>query len=235
MGLRPDDDELLPQRANDLGPSLGGPAPDKPGPGTDARPAGFPGAAFDVVVIAASAGGLNALSIVLSALPKGFPAAIAVVQHLDPRHRSLMADLLDRRCSLRTTQAGEGDRLEPGRVYIAPPDRHLLVNPDGTLSLSKSDLVHFVRPSADLLFESVAASFRERVIAVVLTGTGRDGTMGVEAVKKMGGTVIAQDEASSEFFGMPHAAILTGCVDVVLSLAEVPSALVKLVMEGDMA
>src|SRR5438270_11293221 len=231
MGLRPDDNELLPQRANDLGPSLGGPAPDKPGPGTDARPAGFPGAAFDVVVIAASAGGLNALSIVLSALPKGFPAAIAVVQHLDPRHRSLMADLLDRRCSLRTTQAGEGDRLEPGRVYIAPPDRHLLVNPDGTLSLSQSDLVHFVRPSADLLFESVAASYKQRAIAVVLTGTGSDGSMGIGAIKKMGGTVVAQDQASAEFDGMPAAAIRSGNPDFILPLDEIAAALVTLVMK----
>ena len=196
-------------------------------------PARRPRAAFDVVVIAASAGGLNALSTILSSLPPGFPAAIAVVQHLDPRHRSLMADLLDRRSSLRTTEARDGDHLEPGRVYIAPPNRHLLVNPDGTLSLSQSDLVHFVRPSADLLFESVAASYRERVVAVVLTGTGSDGAMGVEAVKKMGGTVIAQDQETSDFFGMPHAAIQTGSVDVVLPLEEIAQALVQLVMEAE--
>ena len=130
MGLRPDD-ELPPERDDDLGRrprAVGGPALDKPGPGTEARLAGVPGAAFDVVVIAASAGGLNALSTVLSGLPKDFPVAIAVVQHLDPRHRSTMADLLDRRCALRTTQAVDGDHLEPGRVYIAPPDRHLLVS-----------------------------------------------------------------------------------------------------------
>ena len=198
------------------------------------RPEGSSRGAFDVVVIASSAGGLNALSKVLSSLPPDFPAAIAVVQHLDPRHRSMMADLLDRRSALRTTEAHEGEHLEPGRVYVAPPNRHLLVNPDGSLSLSQSDLVHFVRPSADLLFESVAASYRERVVAVVLTGSGSDGAMGVEAVKKMGGTVIAQDQDTSEFFGMPHAAIDTGCVDVVLSLEEIPQALVQLVMEADL-
>jgi two-component system chemotaxis response regulator CheB len=118
-------------------------------------------------------------------------------------------------------------------VYIAPPNRHLLVNPDGTMSLSQSDLVHFVRPSADLLFESVAASYRERVIAVVLTGTGSDGSMGVEAVKKMGGTVIAQDAETAEFSGMPNAAIQTGCVDFVLTLDEIGPALVKLVAGGE--
>ena len=108
-------------------------------------------------------------------------------------------------------------------------NRHLLVNPDLTLSLSQSELVHFVRPSADLLFESVAASTKERAVAVVLSGTGSDGAMGVRAIKKMRGTVIAQDESSSEFFGMPSAAIHTACVDFVLPLAEIASALVTLV------
>lgn len=100
---------------------------------------------------------------------------------------------------------------------------------DHAISLTQTELVHFVRPSADLLFESVAASSRERAIAVVLTGTGIDGSMGVGAIKKMGGTVIAQDEETSEFFGMPSAAIHTGNVDFVLPLEEIAPALVKLV------
>jgi two-component system chemotaxis response regulator CheB len=164
----------------------------------------------------------------LAALPADFPGAIAVVQHLDPRHRSLMADILSRRTHLKVKQAEDGEALKPGTVYIAPPDRHLLVNPDGTITLTHSELVHFVRPSADLLFESVAGSFKDRAIAVVLTGTGSDGTMGVKAIKKMGGTVIAQDEATSEFFGMPGAAIQTGQVDFVLPLEEISPALVTL-------
>jgi two-component system, chemotaxis family, protein-glutamate methylesterase/glutaminase len=192
-------------------------------------PAGF---AFDVVAIAASAGGMKALQSVLSGLGEEFPAAILVVQHLDPRHKSLLAEILSRRCSLTVVEASAGDRLVAGRVYIAPPNRHLLVNSDGTLTLSESELVHFVRPSADLLFESVAGSIKERVIAVVLTGTGTDGSMGVNAVKKMGGTVIAQDEATSEFFGMPGAAIATGDVDFVLPLQDIASALVTVVRGG---
>jgi two-component system chemotaxis response regulator CheB len=111
----------------------------------------------------------------------------------------------------------------------------LLVNPDGTLSLSQSELVHFVRPSADLLFESVAASYKERAIAVVLSGTGSDGSMGVKAIKKMGGTVIVQDEKSSEFFGMPGAALQTGSVDLILPLDEITSALLTLVSTGDVS
>lgn len=184
---------------------------------------------FNLVALAASAGGLTAISKVLSGLPPGFPASIVVVQHLDPRHRSLMADILARRTSLKVKEAEEGDPLLPATVYIAPPDRHLLVNPDGTLSLSQSELVHFVRPSADLLFESVAASYRDRAIGVVLTGSGSDGAMGVGAIKKMHGTVIVQDEKTSEFFGMPGAAIHTGCADFILPLDEIAPALVTLI------
>jgi len=184
-----------------------------------------------VVALASSAGGIAALSEILGSLPGDFPAAIVVVQHLDPRHRSLMADILRRRTPLEVVQAAEGDRIRPGTAYIAPPDRHLLVNANGTLSLSHSELVHFVRPSADLLFESVAASYRSRAIAVVLTGTGSDGSMGIGAIKKMGGTVVAQDQASAEFSGMPGAAIRSGNADFILPLDEIAPALVTLVMK----
>ncbi|HEV8096879.1 MAG TPA: chemotaxis protein CheB [Burkholderiales bacterium] len=190
-------------------------------------------AAFEIVALAASAGGLHALSQVLAAIPKDFPAAIVVVQHLDPRHRSLMADILSKRTALSVKQAQEGDVLVPGAAYIAPPNRHLLVHSDGRLSLSQTELVHFVRPSADLLFESTAASYREHAIAVVLSGTGSDGSMGVQAIKKMGGTVIAQDEKTSQFYGMPAAAVQTGCVDFILPLDEIPSALLSLVAPGE--
>ena len=189
-------------------------------------------AAFDVAALAASAGGLTALSSVLADLPAGFPAGILVVQHLDPRHRSLMADILSRRTHLEVKQAEDGDRLVGGRVYIAPPNRHLLLNGDGSLSLTQTELVHFVRPSADLLFESVAASYKDRSIAVVLSGSGGDGSMGVKAIKKMGGTVLAQDQRTSEFFGMPGAAIDSGSVDFILPLEEIAAALVTLVMKG---
>ncbi|HET9848106.1 MAG TPA: chemotaxis protein CheB [Candidatus Dormibacteraeota bacterium] len=195
-------------------------------------PRGGPEAAFDIVALAASAGGIGAIGDLLANLPDAFPASIVVVQHLDPRHRSLMAEILRRRTALQVQQASEGDRLDPATVYIAPPDRHLLVNPDGSLSLTQSELVHFVRPSADLLFESVAGSYKDRAIAVVLTGSGKDGSMGVAAIKKMGGTVIAQDEKTAEFPGMPAAAIQTGHVDFILPLAEIPPALVTLVMKG---
>jgi two-component system chemotaxis response regulator CheB len=192
----------------------------------------FPGAAFDVVGLAASAGGLHALSEVLSQLPPSFPAAMAIVQHLDPRYRSLMAEILGRRTGLNVKQAAEGDCLQPGTVFIAPPDQHLLINPDGTLSLSHSELVHFVRPSANLLFESMAGSYRDRALAVVLSGAGSDGAMGVQAIHKMGGIVVVQDARNAEFTGMPEAAINTGDVDLILALDEIAPALIKLVDRG---
>lgn len=182
-----------------------------------------------VVAICASAGGLKALSQILSALPADFAAAITVVQHVSPHYPSMMADILSRRTKLLVAQVRSGDYLRAGTVYIAPPDHHLLVNSDSSLSLSHSELVHFVRPSADLLFESVAASFKQRAIAVVLTGTGSDGSMGVRAIKEMGGTTIVQDRETAEFSGMPEAAINTGFVDLILPLNQIAPTLVKLV------
>jgi two-component system chemotaxis response regulator CheB len=184
---------------------------------------------FAIVAFGSSAGGLPALIAILSRLPPGLPLPLVVVQHLDRRHRSLLADILDRRCALRVKDAEEGECIQRGVVYTAPTDRHLLVGRGGVLELTRTELVHFVRPSVDLLFESVAASFGERAIAVVLSGTGTDGAMGVRAVKRLNGTVIAQDQATAAFFGMPGAAIDTGAVDFVLPLNEIAPALVTLI------
>ena len=199
----------------------------------EAQAAPLGSGAFDVVACASSAGGLNALTELLSRLPADLQAAIAVVQHLDRRHRSLVADILSRRTRLTVKEAEGGEKLRAGTVYIAPRNRHLLVNSDGRLALADSELVHFLRPSADLLFESVAASFRDRAIGVVLSGTGKDAALGVTAIKSMGGTVIAQDPNTAEFPGMPGEAVATGKVDFVLPLAEIADALVTLIMKGD--
>ena len=188
---------------------------------------------FDVVALATSAGGLNALTQVLAALPTDFPASVVVVQHLDPRHRSLLATILGRRTGLAVKEAQEGEKVYAGTVYIAPPDHHLLITTEGRVSLTVTELVHFVRPSADLLFESVAASFKDRAIAVVLTGSGSDGSLGLAAIKKMGGTVIAEDRNTAEFSGMPAAAFQTGHVDFVLPLQEIGPALITLVTTGE--
>ncbi len=139
-----------------------------------------------------------------------------------------MPQVIGRHAPLPVVHAQEGAQLESGHIYLAPPDRHLLVK-RGTLTLTDTELVNFVRPSADLLFESVAAAYGARAIAVVLTGSGHDGALGVTAIKQRGGTVLAQDEATSEFFGMPSAAIKTGAVDFILPLDEIAPKLVTLV------
>jgi two-component system chemotaxis response regulator CheB len=190
--------------------------------------AGPPGLTPRVVALAASAGGLKALSHVLGALPKDFPAAILVVQHLDRHSRSMLAGILARHTALPARDARHGEALEEGVVLVAPPDHHLLVNADGTVSLTHTELVHFVRPSADLLFESAAAAAGPRATAVVLSGSGSDGAMGVTAIKKRGGTVIVQDPASAEYRGMPDAALRSRCADHVLPLADIAPALVRL-------
>lgn len=185
---------------------------------------------FHLVAIGASAGGLPALSTVLSGLPDDFPLPVAVVQHLDPHHESLLADILGRCTRLRVRQGADDDPLLPGTVYVAPPGSHMEVSDESgctRIALEHSEPQHFVRPSADRLFESSARACGP-VIAVVLTGNGTDGAVGAEAVRRAGGVVIAQDEATSAFFGMPHAAIEHGAVDHVLPLKEIAPALVRL-------
>lgn len=173
------------------------------------------------VGIAASAGGLQALTRVLSALPGDLAAGIMVVQHLSPAHPSYLTQILQRRVQLQVKQAEDGDFLRPGVAYIAPPDRHIVMRPGGGIALSQTERVHFVRPSADVLFASLAASYGSRALAVILSGSGVDGAAGASAVKANGGMVIVQDAATSEYFEMPAAAIETGSVDVVLPLDQI--------------
>jgi two-component system chemotaxis response regulator CheB len=181
-----------------------------------------------VVAVAASEGGLTALGVLLAGLPADFPAAVVVVQHIGTQ-RSLLADILGQRTPLRVKQTEEGDALQRATVFLAPPDHHLLVNPDGTLSLSRSPKVKHARPSAEPLFASVASSFKDRAIGVVLTGGDCDGSEGVRAIKQAGGTVVAQDETSCQNPSVPRAAVATGCVYFVLPLADIAAALVGLV------
>jgi two-component system chemotaxis response regulator CheB len=190
----------------------------------------FPDGAFDVVAMTASRGGIQALSQVLSTLPSDFPVPIIIVQHLQPTYESKLAELLNRSTPLSVKWAESGDYLRAGTVYVAPPDHHLVVTEPGIITLSQAPKVQFVRPSANLLFESVAICYRERAIAVVLTGTGRDGAKGVQAIKRFGGRVLVQNMSTSKAFGMPSAALKTGCVDFALSLRAIPHALLTLVM-----
>jgi two-component system chemotaxis response regulator CheB len=183
----------------------------------------------DVVAIVGSAGGIRAMEEVLEPLPADLKAAVIVVIHLTPQHRSVLPAILARKTALEVKQAEHGDVMEEGTVYVAAPDAHLLVGADGSLRLESSELVHHVRPSADALLLSIAKEYEGRCLAVVLSGTGIDGAAGSAAVKQAGGAVLAQDEATSEHFGMPGAAILTGAVDHVLPLREIGAAVIDFV------
>jgi two-component system chemotaxis response regulator CheB len=182
---------------------------------------------FDIVAIGASAGGLHALEMVLSPIAANFPSSVLVVQHLDPHHKSLMGDLLGRRTQLRVKQAEHGEVILPGVVYIAPPDEHLLVGP-GKIQLAHSQLVHYSRPSIDLMFESVAGTYGSRSIGVLLSGSNKDGAAGIRTIHEAGGVTLAQQPEGAEFKTMPQAAIATGCVDLVVELPEMAVVLTEL-------
>ena len=187
-----------------------------------------------VIAMAASAGGLKALSVILGGLPADFPAAIAIVMHVAPDHQSLLAEILKCRTRLAVKQAQTGDLLCHSSVFVAPPNHHLFVIKGGRLELSSSsaEKVHYARPSAEPLFASVAEVYRENAIAVVLTGGDGDGSFGVQIIKEQGGKVIAQDRPTSQDFSMPKTAIMTGDVDFVLPLNEIAPKLTEMVGAG---
>jgi len=180
------------------------------------------------VVIGTSAGGLSAVAALLDGLPSAFPVPVVLVLHLSPDRPSLLVEVLARRTRLRVQWAVDGGRLDAGTVHVAPPNHHVVFKADGTLLLVQSPRIHYSRPSVDMLFASAAQAFGSRTLAIILTGTGNDGSDGVPVVRRHGGVVIAQDEASSQVFGMPRSAIATGCVDRVLPLGEIGPALVQL-------
>ena len=189
---------------------------------------------FPVIAIAASAGGLKALSVILGGLPADFPAAIAIVMHLAPDHKSILAEILSSRTHLEVKQAHTGDVLCPASVFIAPPNHHLSVVEGGNLELSSSasEKVHYARPSAEPLFASVADVYKKNAIAVVLTGGDGDGSFGVQIIKEKGGKVIAQDRPTSQDFSMPETSIKTGDVDFILPLDEIAPMLIELVLRA---
>ena len=212
--------------------SAAGGRPTKPGRGFRLE---FPGApvrhSFPVIAMAASVGGLKALSTILGALPADFPAAIAIVMHLAPDHKSQLAEILKCRTQLQVTEAHTGDVLMPARVFIAPPNHHLFVVKGDRLKLSsaRAEKIHFARPSAEPLFASVAELYGKHAIAVVLTGGDGDGSCGVQIIKDKGGMVIAQDQPTSENFSMPETSIKTGDVDYILPLDQIAPMLIALV------
>jgi two-component system chemotaxis response regulator CheB len=185
-----------------------------------------------LVVVAASAGGLEPLLELLSDLPPTLPAAVVIVQHRPPDGRSMLAAILARRSPLPVVNAEEGQSVQPGTVYVARPDAHLTITRGVAFSYRDGTRIRFVRSSANPLFESAAGVFDGRVIAVVLSGGGADATDGVQAVRSHGGWVIAQDPASARHASMPTAAIATGMVNFVVP-AHALGAAIRSIIAGE--
>ena len=182
-----------------------------------------------VIAVAASTGGPGALHRVLTELPQGFPLPILVVQHIAIGFASGLASWLAHAARLDVKVAQHGELLQPGRVYLAPDEHHLAVDPGGAaVRVLDGAPVHGFRPSATVLFQSVAKAFGRAGVAVMLTGMGEDGVAGLREVHDAGGHVIAQDEATSVVFGMPGAAVAAGITDEVLPLERIPSRLAEL-------
>ena len=180
----------------------------------------------DLVVIGVSAGGLNALSVVLNALPADFAMAIVIVQHRS-RDSDALCDVLQRGCALRVQEATDKAPTEPGSVYIAPPDYHLFVDEDGlSLSLDAPEL--YSRPSIDVAFESAADSRGAGVVGIVLTGANHDGSRGLRRIVDRGGLAIVQDPATAEVPVMPAAALAAVPEAIITTIDGLPRLLVDL-------
>jgi two-component system, chemotaxis family, protein-glutamate methylesterase/glutaminase len=182
-----------------------------------------------IVALAASTGGPGALRSVLDALPYDFPVPVVIVQHLSPGFLAGFATWLGTSCRLPVRVAVEGDHLARATVYIAPEDRHLTITPSGQVHALNDAPVDGFRPSASVLFESIANVYGSSAVCAILTGMGRDGVHGLRRIRELGGRIIAQDEHTSSVFGMPAAAIEEGLADFILPISMVPAKLVEMV------
>ncbi len=190
-----------------------------------------PSAEPQVVAIAASTGGPDALPELLSALPRGFPVPVLVVQHMPPVFTRLFARRLDDRLSLTVAEAADGMELEGGKVYLAPGDYHLEVH-RGHAVLHRAPPVHSCRPAADVLFRTVAEEYGPAAVAVVLSGMGRDGCAGASEIRRRGGRVFAQDPQSCAVFGMPRHVVEAGLAELVAPPARLGAEIRRLVLAG---
>jgi two-component system, chemotaxis family, protein-glutamate methylesterase/glutaminase len=182
-----------------------------------------------IVVIASSAGGIEALITILHGLPEDFPAPIVIVQHRPAARESSLVSILRRKTKLHVKDAIANETLDAGTVYLAGPDEHLTVTDDFCFQYTDGRRIHHLQSSANPLFESAAEYYGKNAIALVLTGIDSDGTDGIQAIRAHGGVVIVQDKTTSEHFDMPHSAIATGVVDHILPLSEIGPMLSRLV------
>ena len=182
----------------------------------------------DIVVIGASAGGIRALRTVLCDIPAALPATIAIVQHRSPFHRDSLARVIADGSPHEVREPADAEAIRRGNVYLAPPDRHLRMEPHG-FRLERGPKEHFTRPAIDVLFRTAAETYGERVIGVILTGGGRDGNGGLAAIKQAGGFALVQDPRDAEAPMMPTTAIQRSDPDLVVSLSDMAEAITALV------
>ncbi len=184
---------------------------------------------FDLVAIAASTGGPNALRILLGSFPKDFPCSLMIVQHIAKGFSESLVKWLQEECRLPVLLAKDGMEIRPSTVYIAPHDLHMQVMPGGRISLVDGTPFEGNKPSGNALFQSVAEVYGRRAVGVILTGMGTDGAEGLKKIKSASGIVIAQDEKTSVIFGMPKAAIDFKIVDAILPIEEIGTYLIRLI------
>ena len=187
-----------------------------------------------LVVLGASAGGVDALCAVVAGLPTGLPAAVLVVLHISPAAPSLLGQILDRASPLPAGTAHDGEQLMAGRIYVAPPDRHLTVE-GSTVRLTTAERIAGNRPAIDALFCTAAEHHGPRVVGVVLSGTLHDGTAGLARIEACGGATIVQDPTDAEYEDMPNSAIEHVAVDAILSTADIGPAIAAFVARGPSA
>jgi two-component system, chemotaxis family, protein-glutamate methylesterase/glutaminase len=180
---------------------------------------------YQGVVIGASAGGVEALSVLLPALRPGLVAALFIVLHLPRERSSLLVEIFSRKCALPVREAQDKEPVEPGTVYFAPPDYHLLLEDGPALALSADGLVNFSRPSIDVLFESAADVYGRGLLGIVLTGGNDDGAAGLAAVKAAGGLTVVQQPAEAQISAMPEAALKRVPSSTILGLEQIAALL----------
>jgi two-component system, chemotaxis family, protein-glutamate methylesterase/glutaminase len=183
---------------------------------------------YEAIVIGVSAGGLRALKTLLSFLPSDFSLPVIVVQHIGESSDGYWIEELNKVCALYVKEADEKEKIAKGNVYTAPPGYHLLVETDHTFSFSVDERVNYARPSVDVLFESAARAYKNKLIGIILTGSNKDGAAGMKKIKEQGGIAIVQNPITAESPEMPRAAIMATGVDYILSLEKITEVLLQL-------
>src|SRR6202049_899718 len=197
-------------------------------PGNREGPPVNPTEPRDIVVIGASRGGVEALKGIVAALPPSLQSALLIVLHISPTHASLLPDVLSRAGPLPAEHGRDGTRIERGRIYVAPPDHHMTIGPIGFIRLEQGPKENPRGPAADPLFRSAASIYGSRVIGIILTGGGSDGTQGLIAIEQAGGLAIVQDPGDARDPSMPMSALLHDNPDLCFPLSDIPGVIIKL-------